>query len=406
MIRVDRSIQEWERIDMNTMLGIVSTGLLEAATERGGGIELVDYEVARILSQCMDVVIISPYYQRFRGKRRINDHFFIDEVYFPSVKNYPPKSRLERFFIPLTEPFFAFLAGLKVVRLKREGLRIVILDNEFTGLLAGIIARILRLKVVFSEGNLAPWVYPYLNPSKRSFFRSFSASCHLAFGRLICFLSHLIRVASDGIMKGMVVHGIRSSKILVIGSGVNDEFFVQSTVKHKNGMLRIGFLGMLDEIKGADLLLEVVRKADQELSNVRFILIGDGPYESFFQGMPNIEHLGSVERSRLPQCLKNVDIMLFFQKDLGFAVMESMAAGKAVVSLNVGEVPKLVMHMKNGLLCDANPRSYIQAISLLDGNGRLLERLSKTARETALIRFDWKEVGKKWRSVVSSLVAM
>lgn len=391
---------------MNIMLCIVSTGLLEALTLRGGGIEEIDHKVALELSKCMNVAIVSPFYREFKGKSKINEHLLVDEVYTPSVKNYPPRSKLEKFMIPFTEPLYAILASFKVIHLKKRGLSVIILDNEFTGLLPGIIARILKIKVIFSEGNLSPWACPYLHAFNKSSFKAFSRACHLAFGKLICILSHRIRVQTHAILWNMVIQGISPNKIVVIGGGADiDSFEPTKIFQHKDGILRVGFLGMLHDIKGVSLLLEVVKKASTELPDVSFMIMGDGPYKRFFKEMPNIEYLGFVEKPKLPQYLTKIDVMLFFQKDIGLAELESMATGKTLVALKIGEVPKFIRHMKNGLLCDPNPQSYIEAIRLLSKDRLLLKRLSKAAKEAAASNFSWKVIGKKWRNLIYSLIA-
>lgn len=72
---------------------IVSPGLLEVPTIRGGGIEENDYRISLQLSKDKMIVLISPFFGRFVGRISINKRFVIEQLYFPATRSYPLKSK-------------------------------------------------------------------------------------------------------------------------------------------------------------------------------------------------------------------------------------------------------------------------------------------------------------------------
>ena len=79
----------------NVDICIISPGLLETGTIRGGGCEVTDYNVALQLSKYFDVSIVSTYKDNYKCIIPVNEHFTIEQIFFPALKNYPFKSKFE-----------------------------------------------------------------------------------------------------------------------------------------------------------------------------------------------------------------------------------------------------------------------------------------------------------------------
>ncbi|MGB7532370.1 MAG: glycosyltransferase family 4 protein [Halobacteriota archaeon] len=379
---------------------IISPSLLEAGTKRGGGIEEIDYQVAIQLSKYFNVVILSPVYKKYCKTIRINERFSIEQVYFPAVKNYPLRSTLEVYRILFLIHIYSCLTAMKVMTLRRKKLKLVIVHNGLPGFLSTLLAKIMKIKIIYSEGNTYPWISPYLTPAKRTLPQKFMYILNLNTGKLICKLSDCIRTQSNSIRGGMIDFGIDPAKIHVISGGVDVNMLkLISKMNHQCDSIRVGFIGRLTDEKGVPLLLDVVHAARRELPNVRFIIMGDGPYKQYFSNLPNVEHLGWVPRDELDLWLSMVQIALFFQKELGLAELEAMASGKVIVACDVGEISQTIKYLENGILCTPDAGSYINAIKLLCEDPSLIESLSRKARETAVEYFDWDVIGREWFSL-------
>lgn len=378
---------------------IISPSLLETNTIRGGGCEVTDFNVGLQLSKHFNICIISTYFKEYKGKQRINANLVIDEIPIPAPNKYPPNSKLEIYVQLIITYLFSVLAAIKVCKLISKKLKILVVHNPQTGLISALIAKIVGVKLIYAEGNTTPWTDPYICPNEQR-----KSSVDKFFFIYLGKISNAIRAQSKSIKEGMINQGLHPDKIEVIAAGVDvNEFRPISNRDLESSTLRIGFIGRLTEIKGAPLLLDLVIKSADQLPYVRFYIFGEGPFERHFMGLPNIEHIGSVPRTELNQWLSCIDIVVFFQKELGRAEIESISAGKAIIACNEGEMPLMIKHLENGYLCNSDVQSYIDAIKYLSNNLTLIENLSINARKHAEKTNNWDTIGSQWHSLCMKL---
>lgn len=391
--------------ERNRDICFVFPGLLEAETGRGGGREERCLQITFHLSGCFNIVLLSPSWHYPRCKH-LSEHLVVKSLRFPAVKNYPPISDIDKIITSLSIIFYSLLVCMNIIYLKKEYLKVIVITDLFSGFLPALVARILRLKVIFYEGNLTPWVSPWLYPTNTNIIRIAFSSFRIIVGRTICSLSTKIVVNSGLIKKSMEHYGTSAKKIVIIRGGADTNAFKPSShLSILPRRINVGFIGRLEDEKGALLLLEICKRAIVELPEARFFIFGDGTYRSNFEHLPNVEHVGNVTRSTLNQRLVQVQVVLFFQKDLGLAEYETMASGKAVIACNVGEVPKILQNHKNALLCKPNVNAYLQAISRVIHDHSLLNKLSTNARETTIRHFDWQVISLQWQSMIKNLLA-
>jgi len=385
---------------------IISPWLLEAGTKRGGGIEEIDYQVAAKLSRRFNVTILGPFHDRYMNICEINSKFRIEQVLFPAVSLYPPITRLDLFKTYFLMPDYLFLLLKKLYYLNDKKIKLVIVHNGLPGLFCTFLSKLLGLKILYSEGNTVPWMNPYLlKQEKKSLLRIFTSFCSLICGIIICELSNGIRVQSNSIKTGMVSYGIRSEKITVIRGGVDTKTFrpIRKAFSDCNS-IKIGFIGRLSEEKGVLLLTQIIKIASIELPNAKFIILGNGSYKKDLLVYPNIEHIGYVPREELNEWLSKIDIVLFFQKDIGLAEIEALASGKIIVAYNTNELSSVLQNNVHGLLVESDARSYIYAMISIIDNPALRELISLNARELAEREFDWDKIGNKWISMILSCI--
>jgi len=391
--------------ERNRDICFVFPGLLEAGTRRGGGREERCLQIAFRLSRYFSIALLAPSWHYPRCMH-LNEHLVVKGLRFPAVKNYPLISDIDKIVTSLSIIFYSLLACINIICLKKECLKVIVITDLFSGFLPALVARILRLKVIFYEGNLTPWVSPWLYPTNTNVIRIAFSSFRIVVGRVICSLSTKIVANSGLIKKSMEHYGTSAKKIVIIRGGVDTNAFKPSSpLSILPGRINVGFIGRLEDEKGALLLLEICKRAIVELPEARFFIFGDGTYRSNFEHLPNVEHVGNVTRSTLNQRLVQVQVVLFFQKDLGLAEYETMASGKAVIACNVGEVPKILQNHKNALLCKPNVNAYLQAISRVIHDHSLLNKLSTNARETTIRHFDWQVISLQWQSMIKNLLA-
>jgi glycosyltransferase involved in cell wall biosynthesis len=160
---------------------------------------------------------------------------------------------------------------------------------------------------------------------------------------------------------------------------------------------RVLFLGRIEEAKGVFELVDAVAKLAPRLPKLRLVLGGAGDVD---QVRHRAAALGILERIELPGWLDeparaaelqraSVFCLPSHAEGLPMAMLEAMAAGKAVVVTGVGGIPHAVRDGDNGLLVEpGNVPSLADALgSLLDDDG-CRRALGERARATIAQEFE------------------
>ena len=379
-------------------------GILEALTKRGGGREEILLHVARELSNSFNVTIIAPFFGKYKKVINLSSNLTVEELYFPASKNYPwSKNKLSSIANPLSVfLFYQAIVVIKTIQLKKNALRIVVLSDMLSGIIVAIVAKLLNMKVIYYEGNLTPWIEPRTsNGYKVNFVKQVWWAFTIIIGRIICKIADA-KIVNDGLIKaGMIKYGIKNTKIHIVRGGVDTSVFkpIELSISQQTEFT-VGFIGRLTEEKGSPILLKLCKAALNKLPEVKFMIFGDGPYEKYFETLPNVRHIGWVDHNTLPKWLSSVDAILSFQKTFGIGEIEAFSCGKPIIAFKIGEMPILIKDKENGLLCTPCIDSLIEAISKLMNNESLLKRLSENARREAITRYDWKIVGRLWKNIV------
>jgi N-acetyl-alpha-D-glucosaminyl L-malate synthase BshA len=127
----------------------------------------------------------------------------------------------------------------------------------------------------------------------------------------------------------------------------------------------------------------------------KLLLVGDGPERHMAEEL--CRELGIFEETRFvgkQQDMEDIyaiaDLFLLPSEyeSFGLAALEAMATGTPVVATNAGGIPEIIIHGKNGFLCDIGDVEQMSsyAISILE-NDKILEAFSLEARKQAE-RFD------------------
>ena len=378
---------------------VISPGLLEAASNRGGGIEETDLRVSEVISNHVPVTIISAHPNMVRPNSRVllKDGLTIRYLNVPAPERYPIISRQETIRHMFLIVAYAIMAATFVlVHGGRE--KTLVVHNGLPGFLATISGRFRGTWIVLSEGNLTPWFRPYLGDKVRPFQR-IRESFSLAYGKLVCFQSDIIRAQSENISSGMHAHGIEKEKIKIISAGVAINRFCPSNSINK-GQLTVGYLGRLVPEKGAEKLVNLMKRMSSSDPSVRFMVFGDGILRKDLEGLSNLHHLGQVPRDQVPEHLDKVDLVVFFQKEPGLAELEAMSSGKVVITLDTQENAKVIDNWSNGVLCSPEIESYIGAIHRIEKDRTLMKDIAVKARNRVVENYSWQTIGERFLDII------
>ena len=177
---------------------------------------------------------------------------------------------------------------------------------------------------------------------------------------------------------------------------------------------RILFLGRAEAGKGVFELLAAVAALAPAFPQIQLVIGGNGDLEQLRR---RAAELGIGERVLLPGWLEAPEKSLELARaqvfclpshaeGLPMAMLEAMAAGKAVVLTRVGAIPEAVSDRDNGLLVP--PRdvpALAAALATLLNDGALRERLGDKARVTVRERFSTEVVIGKLSALYRELAA-
>jgi len=186
--------------------------------------------------------------------------------------------------------------------------------------------------------------------------------------------------------------GVLPEKVVVLENGVDLERFLASSptdLHGRTGTIHIGVVANLRPVKALDLLIEAAADLAGRYPQLIFQVAGEG------EDRPRLERLiaerglgrrfqllGSV--SDVPAFLARQDIAVLCSHSEGMsnALLEYMAAGRAIVATAVGACQRLIEPEVHGLVVPpGDPAALTAALQRLLTNPGLAKRLAVAARE-------------------------
>ena len=169
-------------------------------------------------------------------------------------------------------------------------------------------------------------------------------------------------------------------------------------------------LGWMEQNKG---LLDLVKLREQYPSDymgITFHLCGEGSIKSALE-----QRLRAAEMSEsfsLPGWVRgeeksrllgqaNLFLVLSYREGLPNALLEAMAAGKAILATRVGSIPDVIEDGVDGLLCDPGNLGQIHsALQKLICNPCLRAELGANARKKFVANYNLQTADEKWVKVL------
>jgi len=182
------------------------------------------------------------------------------------------------------------------------------------------------------------------------------------------------------------------AKINVVWKGVDAALFRRASNGHlraeyhvAEGESLIGFVGRLDEQKGLVTLLDALAILVARHKRAKLVLAGEGNLRSYVTDFLRERNLdtsaylaGFVDD--IPAFLRGIDFLVLPSnwEGFGYAAVEAMAAGKAVVASHVSSLPEIIDDHRTGLLVPPrSPERLADAMGTLVDNPRLRDEMGK-----------------------------
>ena len=177
--------------------------------------------------------------------------------------------------------------------------------------------------------------------------------------------------------------------------------------------LQMLYLGRIEPNKGMDYLLEAMRilKEEGRAFTLHFAGVEQGKngYIERFQSLLGERFIyeGVVSGDQKTNLFKRCHVFVLpsFYEGLPISLLETMSYGLVPVVTDVGSIGEYVKDEENGLLLKVkDSQSIVEAIDKLGSDGKLLQRLSKNARQTISERFNPADYIKKLNSIYAQAI--
>ncbi|MCK4646185.1 MAG: glycosyltransferase family 4 protein [Candidatus Aminicenantes bacterium] len=188
-------------------------------------------------------------------------------------------------------------------------------------------------------------------------------------------------------------------KFIIIHSGIDLKKFKELSFNEKQNLKRdlgipeniliIGTAGRLEPVKGPEFLIEAAKYIILKYPNTHFLFSGDGHLKQNLE--ERASELGIEKniiflnwRDDVAKIISIYDVFVLpsLNEGMGRVLVEAMALGKPIVASNIGGIPDLVSHGKNGFLVPPkDPRELANCIQILIEDEEKKAKMGKAGKE-------------------------
>lgn len=215
--------------------------------------------------------------------------------------------------------------------------------------------------------------------------------------------------------------GVKSGKIVVAPNGVDTDVFqaaqagdLSRDLKLPQNAFVVTCVANLAPNKGQSDLLVAFEQAFANDSTAYLLLVGDGgERESLKLQRENLTAKERIilmgRRTDVPAILKLTTVFALptLFEGMSTAILEAMAAGKAIVTTNIPENKILIAENKNGLLITPKDQNQLaKALKLLYDNPELRERLGVAAFASVTKRYSITNMAQAFVAIFNTLIPL
>lgn len=230
-----------------------------------------------------------------------------------------------------------------------------------------------------------------------------------------------IAAVSDGVAKYVRAVGGSKTRVRVIPNGVDPRRFTEcqpapSPWEETSNPFVIGFVGTLKPWHGVHFLVSAFDEVHRRCSSARLLIVGDGPLRAEIEGsleargLRDASHFtGAVNPEEVPSWIARMDVAVapypamegFYFSPL--KLFEYMAAGRAVVASDIGQISGVLEDGVTGLLCTpGEPVSLAACLLKLESDPSMRRALGAAARARVLGRHTWSDVATQVLSLAGN----
>jgi glycosyltransferase involved in cell wall biosynthesis len=281
-------------------------------------------------------------------------------------------------------------------RQRIDVLQVYFPDSTYFGVLVARMAGVPH--VVRVRNNLGYWMTPL----------------HRRLARLYARLADITVTNCEPCRQAILAdEGPAPESVVILENGVDlERFATVPPLRAGTAPVRVGVVSNLRPVKGLDVFLRAAAAVAARRPEVTFTIAGEGPERAALERLR--AELGLVGRVQLPDVvadvpgfLAGVDVAVQCSRSEGMsnALLEYLAAGRAVVATRVGAADRLIEDGVHGLLVPPGDEAALAAAM-----GRLIEdaalrvRLGAAARRHVERRYSRQAMVRRFEDFYRGLV--
>jgi L-malate glycosyltransferase len=208
--------------------------------------------------------------------------------------------------------------------------------------------------------------------------------------------------------------GLSRDKLVVIGNALPAVAFAraQPAIPRRDEVLRVGMVARMNaRYKNHSGFLRIAARIHQNLPDVEFVLVGDGPLRPEIEQEARALGLGEHvlflgDRRDIPGLLASMDVAVLTSDSEGLSnvILEAMAAAVPVVAYGVGGNAELVNAERGALIAAADESGFAAAVERILADALLRQQLGDNAHKFAEDHFGLERVRNRFLELYETLL--
>ncbi|MFV8826375.1 glycosyltransferase family 4 protein [Alkalihalobacterium sp. APHAB7] len=230
--------------------------------------------------------------------------------------------------------------------------------------------------------------------------------------------THVVAIGIS-LKEHLIELGVPESKISIVPNGVDTKHFVPIPVNEEiqkqynlKDQLVFGFIGSVTEYEGLDFLLRAFAKLREKRSDVKFLLVGDGPALNDLKALTkelkltnSVIFTGRVPHEKVNDYYSVVDVFPFPRTKAKVCELvtplkpyEAMAMGKLVLVSDIPALKEMVTEKETGMIFEAESvDSLLTSLEQVEEDSHLAEN----GRQWVVKNRDWGDLSYRYKGVYS-----
>jgi glycosyltransferase involved in cell wall biosynthesis len=196
---------------------------------------------------------------------------------------------------------------------------------------------------------------------------------------------------------------IDAAKIDLVSNYVDTDLF--RPIEEQKIKNSVCFVGRLEKEKNLFALFEAIKD-----TGLNLVLFGSGKFEKELKDLAQklsikVDFRGNVRNDLLPQELNKCEIFILPSLYEGNpkVMLEAMSCALPVIGTKVQGIANILVHKKNGYLCDVSASSLKEALMDLAGDKDLQKKIGDEARQYVLENCSLEKILEKEKKIIQKM---